>query len=256
MWWVAIPAGTVIVGVTTIILTLQLLSEEFAIAASNATSGSTGLPPITSLPIYHIFEYLDVASFIVSVIFLYLVYVLILRRNQHFERQQRVFYDTAFIMKQTIISRKGELSAEERRNLSWADATMNTMRYAEMSKSALLWVVLLIVPLVDIVAYFYIYHFLMKDFAEHEANEDSLLAAFSSVRISLGLPTLPIRKETLGERNFVLYLVADILTLGLFNIYWVYVLIKDPNQHFRTDAQIENELVSSTLSLSASPVNT
>ena len=44
--------------------------------------------------------------------------------------------------------------------------------------------------------------------------------------------TLPQISSPLKERSVVLYAVLTLITFGLFAIYWLYVLLKDPNTHF------------------------
>ena len=54
--------------------------------------------------------------------------------------------------------------------------------------------------------------------------------------------SLPRRTVVLPDRSFVLYLILTIITLGLFGIYWLYVLLKDPNEHFKHHILVEDQL--------------
>ena len=45
------------------------------------------------------------------------------------------------------------------------------------------------------------------------------------------------------ERSLVLYAILTLVTLGLFAIYWLYVLIKDPNDHFDVHERVEPEIL-------------
>ncbi len=127
------------------------------------------------------------------------------------------------------------------------------MRARETPKSALLWVLLQLVPVVSIFAYFYIFYFLMRDFPQHEQEEDDILSTISFSLASLGSSFILIRAKSLQQRNFALYLLLYFVTLGSFAIYWVCVLMRDGNQHFQGDALIESQLVASLSKLSASP---
>ncbi|MEI6797346.1 MAG: DUF4234 domain-containing protein, partial [Methanomassiliicoccales archaeon] len=49
--------------------------------------------------------------------------------------------------------------------------------------------------------------------------------------------------KTLPERSFVIYLVLTIVTLGLFMFYWVYVIIKDMNEHMKNQWAFEDQLL-------------
>ncbi|MEM1713372.1 MAG: DUF4234 domain-containing protein [Desulfurococcaceae archaeon] len=44
------------------------------------------------------------------------------------------------------------------------------------------------------------------------------------------------------DRSTLLYLILTIVT-GIFLIYWVYTLTKDPNKHFESHSVLERELV-------------
>ena len=45
------------------------------------------------------------------------------------------------------------------------------------------------------------------------------------------------------DRNTIMYFVLTVLTLGLFEIYWLYTLINDPNEHFREHRIIEAKIL-------------
>jgi hypothetical protein len=251
-WWVLVPALTIAISISTVVIFFISSSSLFrSFAPGTTTTPSTA--QVTSLPIFHDLEYVDVASLVILILFLFLIYNLISRRNQHFERQERVFYDASYILKQAVISRKGQLSSEDSNNFLRIESVANTMSYAEKPKSALLWVVLLFVPLVDVFAYFYIFYFLMRDFSEHERNEDYLVQIFSYIGSSLGARPISGRSKKMSDRSFILYFILLLVTLGIFGIYWVYVLIKDPNEHFVGDASIESELLAMVSALSSTP---
>ena len=44
------------------------------------------------------------------------------------------------------------------------------------------------------------------------------------------------------ERSLVLYAVLTVVTFGLFGIYWLYILIDDPNKHFERQRVVEDAL--------------
>jgi len=56
--------------------------------------------------------------------------------------------------------------------------------------------------------------------------------------------SVPRRTEAMPDRSSVLYLILTIITAGLFGIYWVYVLLKDPIEHFKYHIQAESQLLS------------
>jgi hypothetical protein len=253
-WWVAVPAATIAISLSTIVV---LFAGIGAIIGSAASSPSPNISSFALSPMFLNIEYLDLASFAILIAYLFLVYNLIKRRNEHFERQGRVLYDATYVLKQTMISRTGQLSSEQANHFLQIDAVMDTMRREENPRSALLWAVLLIIPIVDVVAYFYTLYFLMHDFQQHETREDYVVAMLSYLGAGIGAQPIIGRSRKMGQRSFILYLVLLVVTLGIFGIYWVYVLIKDPNDHFEGDAAIESQLqnlVTSPSKASASQV--
>jgi hypothetical protein len=85
----------------------------------------------------------------------------------------------------------------------------------------------------------------MKDFYKHERREDGFWEDLSRTLDKIGVTfSVPRRIETTPNRSFILYLILTIITVGLFGIYWLYVLLKDPNEHFKYHVQIEDQLLS------------
>jgi zinc-ribbon domain len=247
-WWTAVPAASS--AFIFALLGIAILGIESEISSIPSGSSTPPTAPFTGL--VHSLEYVSLVSFVIQVLLLYLYYHLVSRRNQHFERQQRVLYDASYILRQTIVARS-QLTAEKANDLARIDAGLGRMRARETPNSALLWVLLQLVPVVSIFAYFYIFYFLMRDFPQHEQEEDNISSILSFSLASLGSSSISMRAKSLHERSFILYLFLFFVTLGVFSIYWVYVLICDGNKHFQGDALIESQLVASLATLSSAP---
>jgi len=181
---------------------------------------------------------LAIIGLIVSII---LTYKLVKRRNTHFKRQMFLSEDVITAVK-TIAAKKG---VDVEVGLSSCERTLRETKAEETEKSAVLWAILSAVPYVGSLAIWYVYYFLMKDFYKHERREDGFVEDISRVLDKCGIKfSVPRRTEVLPDRSFVLYLILNIITVGLFGIYWLYVLLKDPNEHFKYHIQIEDELLS------------
>lgn len=240
--WILAPLGSLALSYTTFIFIILELERFFA--SLSASSGTTN--PITP-PSFPGLSYLELVSIVRLILLLYLFYTLIKRRNLHFERQYRFFYDASLILKNLVVAKVLAANQDVQYNLRYIDSDLTTIHYSEKERSAVLWVILAIIPIIDIFAYFYIFYFLMKDFEEHESMEDLLVAKISKVLGSMGANFSFSRENLAGEipsRNFWLYLILDIITLGAFQIYWIYTLIKDPDKHFQSQIQIENGILS------------
>ncbi len=166
------------------------------------------------------------------VIQLYVLYKFIDRRNQHIKRTQMMYEDVAQIL--------DDLGFKER-----AEAVRRYVREMQFEvggeKSAILWVVL--VFLISLIA-FYVYHFLNKDFYRHSKYEQGILEEVNKVFEEAGVRTIDLRSYVpVQERSTILYLILSIITFGIFTIYWIYTLAKDPNEHFMAHAKIEPDLL-------------
>jgi len=177
---------------------------------------------------------LGIISFIVSIV---LVYKLVDRRNSHFKRQIFLMEDTINSLRKIAGQKKVSVETE----LSLCERTLREARTEETEKNAVLWAIL---SAIIFIATWYVYYFLMKDFYKHERREDGFWEDVSKIFGKLGVSfTPPRRMNPMPDRSFILYLILSIITLGIFGIYWLYVLIKDPNEHFRYHAQIDEELL-------------
>jgi len=199
-----------------------------------------GQPPSTTqfAPLFASILFIYLIAIIGLILYIILVYKLAKRRNTHFKRQIFLFEDLLAAVK-AIAAKKG-VDAEV--TLASCDRTVREVKAEETEKNAVLWAIL---SLLTGIATWYVWYFLMKDFYKHERREDGFWEDMSRVLDKCGIKfSVPRRTEAFPERRFVLYLILTVITLGLFGIYWLYVLLKDPNQHFTYHIQIEDQLLS------------
>ncbi len=173
--------------------------------------------------------------FILAVILnFYVLYKWIYRRNEHFKRTVLLYESVA-----------NYLDSEEYKDEATRlrDETRRMELHQGGEKNAVLWMVLgALVPLVI----FYIYHFLNKDFVNHDREESLILGHIDHVLKGSGLEGLNLGFTSIGkfpERNTVIYFILSLITLGFFSLYWVYVLTKDPNVHFDGHRIVEAKLL-------------
>ncbi len=194
---------------------------------------SLAIPLIAMLTISVVL--LTIVGFIVSII---LRYKLIKRRNTHFKRQMFLFEDVVTAVK-AIAAKKG---VDVEASLSSMERTVREAKAEETEKGAVLWAIL---SAFIFLAEWYVSYFLMKDFYKHERREDGLWEDLTRTMDKCGVTlSLPRRTESTPNRSFVLYLILTIITAGIFGIYWLYVLLNDPNEHFKYHIQTEDQLLS------------
>lgn len=108
---------------------------------------------------------------------------------------------------------------------------------------ALLSYVMYLVMLIGLVLLIMFASHLMKTMYTHDVRWEGFVNSTSVALRSLGKTVdRPIPHFT-KDRSLLLYVVLTILTLGLFAIYWLYVLIDDPNKHLERQKETEAALL-------------
>ena len=229
-----LPVFSIIVGVSFIFMTVLLLPMGGAVGGAVVGLLVVGMIAVVLLIII---------GFIVNLV---LTYKLVKRRNTHFKRQQFLLEDIVAAAK--TLAEKKRVDAEV--GLSSCERTVREFKAEETEKGAVLWAILSAVPYVGSLASWYIYYFLMKDFYKHEKREDGFWEDIGKLLDKCGIKfSAPRRSESIPDRSFVLYLILSIITVGIFGIYWLYVLLKDPNTHFKYHMQVEDQLLSTLESM-------
>jgi len=239
IWWIIVYLLPIIASVVWTVVFVSVLIS-YIISLVQLPPIPSELPPFPWTPLLSAATaglYLAViASFI---LFIILTYRLVKRRNHHFRRQTLLFEDITAAIKKTTM-KKG-VDAEF--DLGSLDRTLREIKAeeTESEKSAMLWAIL--IPLNGL-ALLYVWYFLMKDFSKHERREDAFWTEISKILNKSGIKLeVPTRTDPLLERSFALYLTLTIITAGLFGIYWLYTLLKDPNVHFRYHTKIEDQIL-------------
>ena len=167
------------------------------------------------------------------VIYIYVVYKWISRRNSHFER----------------VSLLAGVLTDLSSTLKLQGAEMIRMRYDELQQARAKRSVGLNVAAFIIIPFYalYVFHFLNKDFARHSEKEALFLGQLiSSLRSADPHFARRIEEfERVDDRSTLLYVILYLITLGLFGIYWVYVLTRDPNAHFESHEVLERDVIAS-----------
>lgn len=252
--WIAFPLLLIIsVIVFFVIILAEIFGYIFSVAPGATLSYADILRPIASTILAF-----SIIAFVLNIAIAYMIYKLVQRRNTHFSRQTLLYEDLTSVAEELVAIKGAQMEA--RISLNNLDRTAREARVYEPEKSAVLWVMLTLAGtslptatliatstgagLLPLLAVLYVYYFLMKDFYRHERREDQfirdLLGAFAISGLNVSLPH---RNPPLPERSFALYLVLSVVTVGFFWVYWVYVLLNDPNNHFRQQMMIEDTIM-------------
>lgn len=174
-------------------------------------------------------------------------YQLVERRNQHFSRQHSLYRNILRTLREQAESKGNQ---EALTTIERADVTLNDAVEREGERNAWIWAVIL--PILTLgIATFYTLWFLTVDYRRHSVRQRELSDMMAdAIRLTTGKPAAVVDESVLPDRNYWIYLLLTILTLGLFGIYWQYQLFNDPNTHFSRQAFVEDQMVSYLRALS------
>jgi len=169
-----------------------------------------------------------------------LTYNLIKRRNEHFKRSR--------VLREGLIQYL-EARAKERDKSSEVSSELGTMRMIhselnseESEKSAGLYTLL---SLLTGIVFLYVMYFLTNDFMRHDKRERAFYQAFVSASRKLDISIqFPYWREV-PDRSAGLYIILTLVLGGIFSLYWLWTLIKDPQEHFNSHALFEDSLLPS-----------
>ncbi|MDG6931750.1 MAG: DUF4234 domain-containing protein [Nitrososphaerota archaeon] len=160
-----------------------------------------------------------IMGLLVYVTFAYIIYRLIKRFNDHSSRVRGL-----------LNMRNAD------KGLSGALGEIEGLPRRDPTEWAVIIGVLGIIPAVSIIASIltlYVFHSLNKDFYKLEHIENNAYRQ---------LGWKGERYHTVPDRSTALYIILTIITLGIFFLYWVYTVANDPNEHFREDWKIEDQV--------------
>lgn len=185
------------------------------------------------------FVVLMIAGVIINI---FVLYRWIRRRNEHFNRR--------ILLHESLRDFVSELGKKRGKDIegviSQIDRDIRESRFEDTEKNAVLWALLPIIPWVGFILLLYVYHFLNRDFVKHFRREVDIIDGFRRALKDLnveGEVSFFRRSYEFPDRSTALYVVLYIVTIGFFGLYWIYTLTKDPNEHFKEHAMMEEEML-------------
>lgn len=175
---------------------------------------------------------LALAVIIPGLILVFVFLKMVNRMSNHFRREatlRRAVID--YLRGRATLEGRYPWVAAEVANMEAVNADANA--HDTPSSGAL--AILAIIP----IARWYLLYVLTKWPSEHEPRWVAFVQQAGSAAAKLGLvAALPIWNPV-PRRSFALYLILS-LFIPFFSLYWYYVLLKDPNEHFKGHAQVED----------------
>ena len=217
------------------------------------------------------FGVIFVASLISVTVQAVITYMLVKRRNDHFAREGHVRVALVKLIKSAAWSPERATKVAPELNtmeLEWGMQSRNPLAWSlvvalgAVGAVGLLslflvsgggdWFGAFILAIVlsaaagfvSFVLIIYMFYWLGKDFREHDTRWNSFTFNARNALSKLGFPQprSGLGGSQLPDREFALYLILTIF-FSPFVYYWWYTLIKDPNDHFRSQWVLEDELL-------------
>ncbi|MCE5295906.1 MAG: zinc ribbon domain-containing protein [Euryarchaeota archaeon] len=179
---------------------------------------------------------LGVGMIVFGALLAVLVYKLINRQNEHIKRETVL---RGALM--TLIRDKAREQYKEQ-VISGQVATMESINqeasYKEQENNAVLFTIMAFIPLLQ----FYVLYVLTKHPYEHDQRWHAFTQQVQYAGGQLGLNIMTPSWKTLPRRSFILFFIISIIFTP-FMLYWLYVLIDDPNEHYKAQWQFEDQLM-------------
>ena len=263
-WWAVAPLILTLVGaiagVATMLARMRSLTSDSDWADAMAGMRDGFLVVI-------VFSVLSIA------VLALITYMLVKRRNDHFSREDEVRTALVQLIRSAAWSKERSdfvfpelrmidqyVGYEPRRDpLLWSLAIalgglsiFGVLPFFFVSDpSASIGIIFLSIGLAALIGFIsfvltiYMFYWLGKDIKEHDTRWGIFSSSARIAMSKLGFPypnTLGYGTTELPERSFALYLILT-LFVSPFVYYWWYTLIKDPNDHFRSQWVFEDELL-------------
>jgi len=218
------------------IISALLVVGTFLFWVAFTRPGFPGIPPRPGIGVPILIVTGGLIGFAGLILGIYVLYKWLERRNDHLERVILFYKDVL-----DFLEEKG-VEEEARR----AKRTLREMETESDDKPTVLWIVLTILfqPVI-----LYVFHFLTRDFYDHEKWENLLFDDIGDAVKAAGGSFDFEGYNEVQDRNTVLYIVLTVITFGIFGLYWIYVITEDPNGHFRESKRVEEELIYSLESI-------
>ena len=188
-----------------------------------------------------------VASTLVAIYLWWYNWLLYTRRNNHFNRIKRLKVSLSELLEEKTEVEKGTLNK--------ADSFLERKEAPRPSSLFFLWLILSylgsfsqflsplgVLSFASLIVGLVVLYYLTTDYYYHEQGEIAFLQRVTTALGKKGTALTATPSNPLHTRSYGLYIFLSIITLGIFCLYWAYVIFHDPNQHFDTHQVWESEL--------------
>ncbi len=229
--WMLVPILPVLVGIALVVSFIGILASAFSRISSlqqpqGAVRAIGAIIGLYGVAIFSLYLTLLIGAFA--------FYYLVDRRNNHFKRQQQLF-----LTLQKYLASKTNSPASD--NLSRLSQLSEESIFEEQDRPAGLWSILylFVTPVVGLI----LAYNLVQDLRKHEELQSSYQETLVKALSETGGQTVTLTSSGAHKRDPILFIVLAAITGGLFWIYWFYTLLKDYNEHFLDQSNLEDQIL-------------
>jgi hypothetical protein len=129
--------------------------------------------------------------------------------------------------------------------LNSAEQDLLQVEAKSRERSGFLWALLTTLPYLGWIFLIVVLALLTEESTGHLRTEQPLLEDLDRTVKGLGSPGLSLSAQRQTPRNAGLFAIVSILTLGVFTLFWTFLLVQDQEDHFSYHAAFEKSLLQS-----------
>ncbi len=220
-----------------LVFLLVVIIASIIIGGIGGLFGGWGIAPVAT----------TAASTLVAIYCWWYNWLLYSRRNNHFDRVKRLKASVSQLLEEKTEIEKGTLNK--------ADSFLERKEARHPNSLFFIWLILSylgsfsnfsaplgILSFASFIVGLVVLFYLTTDYFYHEQGEIAFLQRVTTALGKKGINLTTTPSNPLQKRSYGLYIFLAIITLGIFCLYWGYVMFRDPNKHFDTHRVWESEL--------------
>jgi len=183
--------------------------------------------------------WLSLLAFGASTGLAYIVFRVIDRQNKHVLRMQAIFSEALKRAESETRPEQTDILVP----LSSAEQDFSAFVQKTHERSGVLWAMLVLIPYLGWIFLIIALYHLSQASDSHEQTERLLLEDLDRVLGVRGSQRIPVRTGYFPSRNSAGFLIASLVTVGIFSIFWLYQMVSGPMDHFRYHSDFEPNLI-------------
>jgi hypothetical protein len=228
--WILLAIASYILWTTLAILYFTGLLQQIP---------SFSIPLLLGSIFFDAATWLSLLGFGASTGLAYIVFRVIDRQNRHAMRMQEIFSEAFKRVESETRPQQTAILVP----LSSAEQDFSALVEKTHERSGVLWAMLTLIPYLGWIFLIVALYHVSQASDSHEQTERLLLEDLDRVLGVRGSQRIPVRAGYFPSRNSAGFLIASLVTLGIFSIFWLYQVVSGPEAHFGYHSDFEPNLL-------------